>query len=111
MAPIMDKFKHHLIEKNVASAVAEKLCESVATSLVGKKLSTFQLKSTVRSALEEALIRILTPKRNIDVLREALEAKKKGELYVIAFCGVNGVGKSTNLAKVCCFHQKNKLIS
>jgi signal recognition particle receptor subunit alpha len=29
-----------------------------------------------------------------------MEAKKKGRPYVIVFVGVNGVGKSTNLAKV-----------
>jgi signal recognition particle receptor subunit alpha len=29
-----------------------------------------------------------------------LRAKEKGKPYVIAFIGVNGVGKSTNLAKV-----------
>jgi len=30
-----------------------------------------------------------------------MAAKEKGRPYVITFCGVNGVGKSTNLAKVC----------
>jgi hypothetical protein len=28
-------------------------------------------------------------------------AKEHGSLHVIAFVGVNGVGRSTNLAKVC----------
>jgi signal recognition particle receptor subunit alpha len=41
----------------------------------------------------------MTPRRNIDVLKEALAAKKRGQLYSIAFIGVNGVGKSTSLAK------------
>lgn len=72
-------------------------------------MSTLQLRSTVRTALEEALVRILTPRRNIDVLREALEAKSKGEPFVITFCGVNGVGKSTNLAKICSYLQQNGL--
>ena len=29
-----------------------------------------------------------------------MEAKKQSRPYVMTFCGVNGVGKSTNLAKV-----------
>jgi signal recognition particle receptor subunit alpha len=33
-------------------------------------------------------------------LRDAMEAKKQSRPYVMTFCGVNGVGKSTNLAKV-----------
>jgi len=51
--------------------------------------------------MEEALTRILTPKRTIDVLREAKQAKEEGRPYSLAFIGVNGVGKSTTLAKVC----------
>jgi signal recognition particle receptor subunit alpha len=42
----------------------------------------------------------LTPKRNIDVLKEALQAKSKGQVFSMAFIGVNGVGKSTSLAKM-----------
>lgn len=45
-------------------------------------------------------MQILSPKRRIDILRDVMLAKEKGSPYVITFCGVNGVGKSTNLAKV-----------
>lgn len=50
--------------------------------------------------MEEALLRILTPRRSIDILRDVHAAKERGKPYVIVFVGVNGVGKSTNLAKV-----------
>jgi hypothetical protein len=64
-------------------------------------LGSFTRVSTaVRSALEEALTRILTPKRSIDVLREVRAVRGRGRPYTIVFVGVNGVGKSTNLAKV-----------
>ena len=56
--------------------------------------------SAVRSSMEESLVKILSPKKKIDILRDIMEAKKKGKPYTIVFCGVNGVGKSTNLAKV-----------
>jgi len=49
----------------------------------------------------ESLVQILSPKCRIDILRDAMMAKKNDKPYVMAFCGVNGVGKSTNLAKVC----------
>ncbi len=45
-------------------------------------------------------MQILRPKRRIDILRDVEEATAKGRPYVVTFCGVNGVGKSTNLAKV-----------
>ena len=55
-----------------------RLCESVATTLVGKKLGSFTRVSTaVRTAVEEAITRILTPKRSIDVLREAQAARSR----------------------------------
>ena len=42
----------------------------------------------------------MTPKKHIDPIAEALRSKERGKPYVIVFIGVNGVGKSTNLAKV-----------
>ena len=58
------------------------------------------LQSTIRQSMEESLIQILSPKRRIDILRDVMQASEKGDPYIITFCGVNGVGKSTNLAKV-----------
>lgn len=57
--------------------------------------------STVKKTLHEACIQLLSPKRRIDILRDAMDAKTNRRPYTIVFCGVNGVGKSTNLAKVC----------
>eukprot|EP00276_Gloeochaete_wittrockiana_P023837 CAMPEP_0184368430 /NCGR_PEP_ID=MMETSP1089-20130417/161657_1 /TAXON_ID=38269 ORGANISM="Gloeochaete wittrockiana, Strain SAG46.84" /NCGR_SAMPLE_ID=MMETSP1089 /ASSEMBLY_ACC=CAM_ASM_000445 /LENGTH=673 /DNA_ID=CAMNT_0026710709 /DNA_START=601 /DNA_END=2623 /DNA_ORIENTATION=+ len=102
LAPVLVKFKERLMTKNVAMEIADKLCESVSSSLVGQKLATFTgMKSTVKEALEAALVRILTPKRSTDFLAEVLAAKAQKRPYSIVFMGVNGVGKSTNLAKVC----------
>lgn len=66
-------------------------------------LSEFQLScfhGCLQAAMEEALLRILTPKRSIDILRDVHQAREAGKPYTIVFVGVNGVGKSTNLAKV-----------
>lgn len=102
MQPALDKLRDHLIGKNVASDIAYKLCDSVATKLDGKVLGTFDtIASTVKATITEALVQILSPKRRVDILRDCLEAKKSKQPYVMTFCGVNGVGKSTNLAKIC----------
>lgn len=98
----LEKMKDHLISKNVAADIAYKLCDSVATNLEGKSLGTFDtIASLVKNSLTTSLVRILSPKRRLDIIRDALEAKNNGRPYTIAFCGVNGVGKSTNLAKIC----------
>ena len=41
MDPALDKMKEHLITKNVAVEIAEKLCGSVATKLDGKVVGSF----------------------------------------------------------------------
>ncbi|KAH0935876.1 hypothetical protein HID58_012993 [Brassica napus] len=60
-------------------------------------------------AMEDALIRILTPRRSIDIMRDVHAAKEQRRPYVVVFVGVNGVGKSTNLAKVAYWLQQHKV--
>ncbi|GAU96860.1 hypothetical protein RvY_08236 [Ramazzottius varieornatus] len=107
---IVDKMRVLLIEKNVAAEIADKLCVSVAEKLEGKALGTFEgVNSVVRNALEDALTKILTPKKPVNVLRDALASKKNRQPFVVTFCGVNGVGKSTNLAKIAFWFLENDL--
>jgi len=108
--PVLEKMRDHLIAKNVASDIAEKLCDSVATKLKGKVLGTFDtVAATVRTALMESCTQILTPHRRVDILRDAMDSRQRGVPYVAVFCGVNGVGKSTNLAKICFWLIENGL--
>ncbi|XP_059482878.1 signal recognition particle receptor subunit alpha homolog isoform X2 [Neocloeon triangulifer] len=102
MQPALEKMCDLLIAKNVAADIAKKLCESVAVKLDGKVIGTFDgVASVVKNTLNESLIQILSPRRRVDILRDALESQRKNRPYVMTFCGVNGVGKSTNLAKIC----------
>ena len=41
MEPALEKMKEHLVTKNVAIEIAEKLCGSVASKLEGKVVGTF----------------------------------------------------------------------
>ncbi|XP_064157229.1 signal recognition particle receptor subunit alpha [Anguilla rostrata] len=101
MVPVLEKMKDHLIAKNVAAEIASQLCESVAKKLEGRVMGTFTtVASTVKQALQDSLVQILQPKRRVDILRDVLEARSQRRPFVITFCGVNGVGKSTNLAKI-----------
>lgn len=110
MQPALDKLRDHLIGKNVASDIAYKLCDSVAAKLDGRVLGTFEtIQATIRTSITEALVQILSPRRRVDILRDCLEAQAQRRPYVITFCGVNGVGKSTNLAKICFWLIENNL--
>ena len=59
--------------------------------------------------MEAALIRILTPKVSTDVLQGVLQAKAQKRPYSIVFVGVNGVGKSTSLAKLAAYFLSKQL--
>lgn len=131
LAPALSAMASHLQSKNVAADVAQRLCDSVERNLVGKNLGSFgSVKAEVKKALEEAITRILTPKSSTDILLEiatkrqrsvaasslalATSAKDKElvtkpDPYSICFVGVNGVGKSTNLAKVCFWLLQNRM--
>jgi len=109
LEPVLAKLRDNLIAKNVASEVAASLIESVMMKLEGSVMGTFQsIARTVKDALTQSLMKLLTPKRRIDILRDVLEARENKKPYVITFCGVNGVGKSTNLAKICFWLIENK---
>ncbi|KUL91989.1 hypothetical protein ZTR_01363 [Talaromyces verruculosus] len=104
----------HLMKKNVAREAALRLCEGVKQELVGKKTANFQsVDAALRTATEASLRKILTPTSSLDLLHEiqAVTAPTaRGQSprpYVISIVGVNGVGKSTNLSKICFFLLQN----
>lgn len=81
LEPVLEKLKDNLISKNVASEVATSLIESVMVKLEGSVMGTFQtISSTVKEA--QSLMKLLIPKRRVDILRDVLDAKKP---YVITF--------------------------
>jgi signal recognition particle receptor subunit alpha len=106
--------EEHLINKNVARDAALRLCQGVEAEMVGKKTGAFEsIDAALRPALETSLRRILTPRSSLDLLQQ-IEAvikptgtKAQPRPFVITILGVNGVGKSTNLSKLCYFLLQN----
>ncbi|TCD60922.1 hypothetical protein EIP91_009295 [Steccherinum ochraceum] len=117
LKPVLEGMKQHLMKKNVAKEIADKVCEGVGESLVGKKVGGFQTtNAAVRQALSNSLTRILTPKTSTDLLlsirtklSSPLPSSQQRMPYSMTFVGVNGVGKSTNLSKVCFWLIQNGL--
>lgn len=120
LRPVIAEMEKHLMSKNVAKDIAEKLCEGVASSLVGKKLGGLSsVKSEVEKSLSSSMTRILTPKTSTDLLVDIQRKRSQPgsfsapdappDPYTLTFVGVNGVGKSTNLSKVCFWLLQNGL--
>ncbi|GJQ15597.1 hypothetical protein GpartN1_g7388.t1 [Galdieria partita] len=111
LEPVLNEFRDSLIAKNVASDIAQRLCDSVGLTLQGNQLGTFSSASRlIRNALETSVTRMLTPRQSEDLIADIVNKRREtGEPFVIVFCGVNGVGKSTTLAKVCYYLQSYDL--
>ena len=106
--PILENFKNALIEKNVGEEVARKICTALEEKMLSQRASLFaSAKNIVKEALREVMAQILTPKTHIDLISLALKRREEGRPLVITFVGVNGVGKSTNLAKVAYYFKTN----
>lgn len=57
-------FKTQLMDKNVAQEVANKITESVGKTLIETKTKSFtSVQKTVKAAIRDALVKILTPSR------------------------------------------------
>lgn len=97
-------FRDRLIARNVAPTVAEKLTQSVEASLENRTLDALTVHRMVRAAVEDALQRVLQPLHGTQDLVLAIEQHRQRASirrpFVIVFTGVNGVGKSTTLAKI-----------
>lgn len=108
LEPVMNTFKEDLMGKNVAEEIARQICDSIKQKLLNKETASFtSITKTVKLAFEQTLTKILTPKKNINIISDALKCREQGRPYVAVFIGVNGVGKSTNLAKVAYLFKSN----
>ncbi|KAJ1839716.1 hypothetical protein LPJ70_004954, partial [Coemansia sp. RSA 2708] len=98
----MARMREHLANKNVAADIADEICQTVARELVGVRVGGLQnIRKLIEQSMETSLTRILTPVSSTDIIRDIEHVNQAGRPYTIAFVGVNGVGKSTNLSKVC----------
>ncbi|KAJ0123255.1 signal recognition particle receptor subunit alpha [Diaporthe amygdali] len=112
----MKGMEEHLLRKNVAREAAVRLCEGVEKELIGVTTGSFESISTrIQTAMEASLTKMLTPTSSMDLLREidsvtspSATSMRKARPYVMSIVGVNGVGKSTNLSKICFFLLQNK---
>ena len=124
----LEEMQKLLTSKNVAQGVAQEICDGVKQQLVGKRLNSFfRVKTAVRQGLESSITNILNRGRSgkdsqLDIIRAAMTKKNAGsgfllgnrnkqpnKPYVIVNVGINGVGKSTSLAKLAFYFQSHQL--
>jgi fused signal recognition particle receptor len=98
----LDEFEDELIQNNIAYNITERILEEIKTELLENKKKPSN--EIISEKLSEILNDVLTKPKQIDLLKESNNKKP----LIILFVGVNGVGKTTNMAKLAKYFQDNK---
>ena len=99
-----------LLENNVAVVVSEKIIKELREKIVGKELLKKEVEDEIKECFKDIIREILLEPFDISKkIKEKLSEKEKNP-YVILFCGINGSGKTTTIAKIA-EQLKNKGIS
>jgi len=85
-----------LLENNVALEVAEKIIKKLKEEIVNKELLKKEIESEIKDSLKEIIDEILI--EPFDLIEKI--KKHDNKPYVVLFCGINGTGKTTTIAKI-----------
>lgn len=98
-----------LLENNVALEVAEKIIKELKEKIVNKEISKKEIESEIKKIFKETITKILI--EPFDVINQIKEFKEKNpsKPYIILFCGINGSGKTTTIAKIAHLLKENNL--
>jgi len=98
-----------LLENNVALEVAEKIIKELKEKIIDKELLRKEIESEIKDSLKDIIREILIEPFDILEKIKAKEEDQAKEPFVILFCGINGTGKTTTIAKIATFLKKNKI--
>jgi|TARA_B100000315_G_scaffold155604_1_gene144156 fused signal recognition particle receptor len=94
-----------LLENNVALEVAEEIINKLKEKIVGKEFLKKEIEGQIKDSLKEIIEEILIEPFNIpEKIKE-----KTNKPYIILFCGINGVGKTTSVAKIADYLKREKI--
>jgi len=93
-----------LLSNDVAIDAADEICNRIVESFKGDQIGIFtSTKKMLFDILKEIITEILTPEKDIDLLKDIKTQNSKNLPYVMCFLGVNGTGKTTTMAKIAHF--------
>ena len=100
---LFEELEMILLQNNVAYESVEAIKKSLEEKLIGKTLKEINLSEELKNAIESILI---NPPDFIKTIKNSLEVKSP---FIIVFMGINGSGKTTTIAKIANYLQKNNL--
>ena len=98
-----------LLENNVALEVAEKIIKELKEKIVNKEISKKEIESEIKKIFRETILEVLISP--FDAIKEIKKFREENpsKSYVILFCGINGSGKTTTIAKMAYSLKENNL--
>jgi len=95
-----DELEMLLLENNVALEVAEKMIKELREKIVGQELLKKEVEEEIKDIFKEIIDKILVKPFKLSEKIKIKQMEKPGEPYVVLFCGINGSGKTTSIAKI-----------
>ncbi len=96
---LFDEFELILLENNVALEVIEEIRKKMENEIVGKSVKKKEIKNFIMNSIKDAISNVLLEFDEKSIYNKIEENRKVGKPTVFLFLGVNGVGKTTTLAK------------
>ncbi|MEB3825307.1 MAG: signal recognition particle-docking protein FtsY [Desulfurococcales archaeon] len=96
-----DDLLFDMVESDVAYETAAEIISSLKKRLTGMKVKRgANISRIIEEAYKEAIREVVSKPESLDLTRIVEENCRNGKLTKIMFLGVNGVGKTTTIAKV-----------
>jgi fused signal recognition particle receptor len=103
----LQNLQNILVQNDVSVAAAEKIGELLEQELIGEKVGRFKnVQNLLQDALKRVITDILTAETSIDVLELIEKKMQDDEPAIFVFLGVNGIGKTTTIAKMAHYLRK-----
>jgi len=105
---ILFQLEISLLESDVASEVIDSIKSDLKEKLIGTKVDKKEIEKFVKDSLIQSISSLFDNAGKIDLFSKIDSKKESGEPYLILFVGINGVGKTTTLAKLAYLLQQSK---
>jgi fused signal recognition particle receptor len=105
---ILSQLEISLLESDVASEVIDSIKSDLKEKLIGTKVDKKEIEKFVKDSLIQSISGLFDDAEKIDLFSNIDSKKESGEPYLILFVGINGVGKTTTLAKLAYLLQQSK---
>mgnify|MGYP001585536090 FL=1 len=87
-----------LLENNVAVEVSERIIKQLKENIVGKEFLKKEIEFQIKETLKDIIYKILV--EPFDLIDKIRLKRADNKPYIILFCGINGTGKTTTIAKL-----------